>query len=157
MKSTYKCYRCYKEFKRYSSQVKNPNRVFCSRSCQSMFNTTGIKNPNYRDGKTLDVVCACGRPKDSRSKHCSYCSSRGFPVGYISGENPKASETARKQLLRIDYRCVFCGLGSEWNGKPIVLHMDHVDGNRKNNKKENLRWLCPNCHSQTETYGKSKV
>lgn len=53
-----------------------------------------------------------------------------------------------------DYLCDGDGCGiSEWMGKPIRLHMDHVDGDRSNNVPENLRLLCPNCHDQTETWG----
>ena len=47
--------------------------------------------------------------------------------------------------------CSECGI-SEWNGKSISLELDHVDGVRTNHKLENLRLLCPNCHSQTDTY-----
>jgi hypothetical protein len=39
----------------------------------------------------------------------------------------------------------------EWCGKPIVLELDHIDGNFNNNSSDNIRYLCPNCHSQTET------
>lgn len=52
--------------------------------------------------------------------------------------------------------CSHCGI-SEWNGKPIVLELDHIDGDNRNNVLENLRVLCPNCHSQTPTFrGKNK-
>ena len=40
----------------------------------------------------------------------------------------------------------------EWNGKKLILEIDHVDGIPDNNQHQNLRFICPNCHSQTDTY-----
>lgn len=52
--------------------------------------------------------------------------------------------------------CEICLLES-WNGMPIPLELDHIDGNKKNHLYSNLRILCPNCHAQTDTYrGKNK-
>lgn len=51
----------------------------------------------------------------------------------------------------IDYKCQRCGL-TEWQGEQISLHLDHINGNRDDDHLENLRFLCPNCHSLTETY-----
>lgn len=52
----------------------------------------------------------------------------------------------------IEYKCVECNNMGEWNGKLLSLHLDHINGNNKDDRLENLRFLCPNCHSQTETY-----
>jgi hypothetical protein len=50
-------------------------------------------------------------------------------------------------------QCSVCSLsGTDWQGKPIRLQVDHKDGNAENNDKENLRLICPNCHSQTDTF-----
>jgi Zn finger protein HypA/HybF involved in hydrogenase expression len=48
--------------------------------------------------------------------------------------------------------CECCGLKNEWNGKLINLQLDHIDGNSLNNNIYNLRIICPNCHSQTNTF-----
>lgn len=50
-------------------------------------------------------------------------------------------------------QCSNCKQPPKWNGKILTLQVDHVDGNSDNCFPDNLRLLCPNCHSQTETYG----
>jgi len=56
---------------------------------------------------------------------------------------------------RDGYKCSNCGL-ENWLGKTLSLDLDHIDGNNKNNKPDNLRLLCPNCHRQTPTWGNKK-
>lgn len=61
--------------------------------------------------------------------------------------------TARKYLAEArGYACEVCGL-SDWQGKSITLHVDHVNGDPSNDHPDNLRLICPNCHSQTEFLG----
>lgn len=78
------------------------------------------------------------------------------PVEYI--------KTASRQRLRplvirydlVEYKCVSCGNDGNWLNKPITLELDHMDGDSTNNEINNLRFLCPNCHSQTETFGRKR-
>lgn len=56
----------------------------------------------------------------------------------------------------LEKKCSSCGI-TEWMGKPAPLQLDHINGTRSDNRIENLRILCPNCHSQTDTWtGKNK-
>lgn len=53
----------------------------------------------------------------------------------------------------LEYKCVKCGNSGEWVGEPLVLQLDHINGVNNDHRIENLRFLCPNCHSQTKTFG----
>jgi len=76
------------------------------------------------------------------------------------------SNHALKKLLATaghEYKCETCGINT-WNDKSLTLELEHKDGNSFNNQLDNLTYLCPNCHSQTETFrgknintGKKKV
>lgn len=61
----------------------------------------------------------------------------------------------RKYILNnnlLPYKCAICGI-TKWNEKTLSLELDHINGINNDNRIENLRFLCPNCHSQTTTYG----
>ena len=70
------------------------------------------------------------------------------------GKLQTSGYVVRYVLAKQNYKCASCGIDKH-NGLPIVLELDHIDGNYTNNTEQNLRCLCPNCHSQTPTY-KSK-
>lgn len=55
------------------------------------------------------------------------------------------------RVNNVPYVCSVCKL-SDWQGSPITLEVDHIDGIKQNNILSNLRFICPNCHSQTSTY-----
>ncbi|MGW6720112.1 HNH endonuclease signature motif containing protein [Streptomyces sp. NPDC054995] len=69
-----------------------------------------------------------------------------------------ASRTKTAQLRRalddvgVPRVCAKCGTGDTWRGRRLVLEIDHVNGDRLDNRRENLRYLCPSCHSQTQTF-----
>ncbi|WKW85826.1 HNH endonuclease [Gordonia Phage PhinkBoden] len=60
-----------------------------------------------------------------------------------------------RYLQLMPYECQICGV-SKWCGQPLTLQLDHIDGDRMNNTLQNLRLLCPNCHSQTATWSRKK-
>ena len=56
----------------------------------------------------------------------------------------------------MEYKCLHCQIDS-WHGQILALELDHINGNNKDNRLENLRFLCPNCHSLTDTFrGRNK-
>lgn len=73
-----------------------------------------------------------------------------FTTGVIARNNSRT----RDRLIRLgrEYSCAMCGMGPEWQGTPLTLQVDHINGVRTDHRLENLRFLCPNCHSQTETF-----
>ncbi|MEU4151309.1 HNH endonuclease signature motif containing protein [Streptomyces sp. NPDC026659] len=75
---------------------------------------------------------------------------------------PDAGRTNRTQLHRalteigVSYACESCGNEGKWLGRPITLQIDHINGDWRDNRRENLRYLCPNCHALTETWCRQK-
>lgn len=67
-----------------------------------------------------------------------------------------SSRMTRKLMEDRKYECEICKNPGIHLNKKLTLHVDHIDGDRFNNESNNLRWLCPNCHSQTPTWGKPK-
>jgi hypothetical protein len=93
----------------------------------------------------------------SSSKGTSKPSNYRAPLENILIENSSYTNGSglKKRLLKegvLQPHCYECGLKPEWNGKPLVLQLDHINGAHNGNRISNLRILCPNCHTQTDTF-----
>ena len=75
-------------------------------------------------------------------------------------DTPVASKTIRdhyKNGQYSEYKCSICGLEPFWNGKELVLTLDHINGDHNDSRLENLRWVCPNCDRQLDTFGSKNM
>jgi len=110
-------------------------------------NSNGVKKA-HQDGK-MTPISATAREK-------SNCESIANALLSTFCVNSSLSNAVVKHRLITHIgrkeECEWCNLTTVWNGKPIVLHLDHINGINTDNRLENLRFLCPNCHSQTPTY-----
>jgi len=146
---------------------KKTENKFCNKSCSASFNNKGVRrhgNPKIilsKEGKIIPKpLCKkCGKEcSQNKSTFCSAKCHKKYEYlqrvsMWIEGTyKTKSRNFFRKYLIETQgYECSCCSI-SEWNGKSIVLEIDHIDGNSENNRPNNLRFICPNCHSQTDTY-----
>ena len=84
-----------------------------------------------------------------------------IPLDEVLVKNSNYStKSIKRRIIKcglIKNQCSKCGLKDSWQGEPITLQLDHINGDHDDNRLENLRILCPNCHSQTNTYGARNV
>ena len=152
--------------------------IYCSRSCSA--SVSNRKRYINREKKIFyemndlikEKVCLNCKiiMKDKRGKkYCSsFCSTEYRKKIYLikwieEGKLPirdggKPNKAIREYILKEQGgKCAICFMNEIWNNKPILFIIDHINGNSSNSSKENLRLICPNCDSQTDTFkGKNK-
>lgn len=152
------CPRCGNEFATPSNGYQ---RKFCSRSCANARTFTEKANKSrakkvaaWRKANPFDYE----KNKEAiKARAESYSANKLAELLACDFNTIKNHATRRKRLLiEQDYKCLECGV-NEWQGQPLPLEMDHIDGNNKNNTRDNLRMLCPNCHALTPTWRGRKI
>ena len=131
----------------WRNDLQHKVKVFCSSSCAASFNNSLV--PKRKRVIKPIVVKPARPPKPPKPIKLSRqeLKEQEFRSGMVSKRL-----TLRKILFRLyGYACMNCK-GTEWNGMPMPLELDHIDGNAGNNMPSNLRLLCPNCHAQTPTH-----
>jgi len=151
-------------------ELEGRNTKYCSDECKKV-SYDKQKKGNCRSKQILTKVCEfCGKPfqtKNLKARFCSNeCSSNKAKEDkykdfienndkYCRGNYTPKGFLRNHFMLEQGGLCAICGCKPEHNGKPLVFVLDHIDGDASNNKRENLRMVCPNCDSQLDTF-KSK-
>lgn len=133
----------------------NKPGTFCSRSCAN--SRTWSEETNLKRSITSKKISPWNKGlstgvNEKRNEAIKSAVLEKSRNKFLSGLITERS-SIRKHLTReYGYQCSVCNI-SEWQGQHITLQVDHIDGNAGNNIPANLRLICPNCHSQTKTFG----
>lgn len=98
----------------------------------------------------LDTTHFTGKPRNPGVRLNGPRARRPAETVLVTGTKRVAVALLRRAMTEVGIPlvCAACGLGDMWNGLPIVLEVDHINGNPHDNTPANVRFLCPNCHSQ---------
>lgn len=125
-----------------------------SKSYREVITKLGYSTPNGNNHKTLKSRL---QKYNISTDHFSFESTHLVErtEENVFCKNSTATQaTLRRWFIKgnyVPYQCDCCGI-TEWQEKPLVLQLDHINGDNHDNRLENLHWLCPNCHSQTDTF-----
>jgi hypothetical protein len=144
--------------------------TFCNQSCSAKFHNRDKRKPadkkfRYyaapRELFCLNCEISLLELNNKSTKYCSLQCQQDYKTQERLSEWQKGKHFSNRVIRRFleildGYKCSVCGL-SEWNDRPITLEVEHKDGNSEDSSPSNVCLICPNCHSQTDTYkGKNK-
>ncbi len=142
-------------------EAHNKSGTFCSRRCANsrvfsdaakLKKSIATKRYLATDKATVDRHNRSKPDYTNRSaKHISNKQMRIEDPNIPFSELKPGERRARVEYEQ-DGRCAICGMTPLWNGKLLKFEMDHISGTRTDESRENLRLICPNCHSQTPTF-----
>lgn len=112
---------------------------------------TKTNNPQYCSRSCRAKIVNAHRPKKPKHNHAELRKQRDYSR-FLEGCIKERPSLRRYLGITQGYKCTMCGI-SEWNNNSITLIVDHINGDASNNLPSNLRLLCPNCNSQTPTFG----
>jgi hypothetical protein len=102
--------------------------------------------------KTNPIIRKERAKKAAIEKSKKFKKDRQIRLHTLPWEELKKSEYREKIEIEQNSKCALCRIDKEWNNMPLKFELDHINGNRQDESRKNLRLVCPNCHSQTETY-----
>lgn len=149
------CPKCNREF----DAISNTGYVkkYCSRKCANSrsFSTSAKNKKSIANQKRYAKLTE--DEKRALKKRISDKQKENARRKMLESDFEKLGQQLKKEriLFEQDYVCDICRCEPVWNGSPLNFHLDHINGDRKDNTRQNLRMICPNCHSQTETYCRS--
>jgi hypothetical protein len=140
---------------------------FCSTKCSAKVTLIGRKLSEETRNKISLKLGGNGKLSKKNCINCGkkayikYCSIKCYhdyvwiniTIKKIEGGSGNEYHCKKYLIEKFGNKCFDCGQCDIWNNKPLTLHLHHIDGNSDNNLLVNLKLLCPNCHTQTETYG----